>query len=353
MLQRVVDYRARHAGADPLAYTDALIDLGRARVRRGEFETALGHFTTAHDLRRKSLGEDDRQTIAARYQMGAALHGWKKYDFSVQHFRAAAAAQRALADRTGTSADYASAAEYLNGQAASVRASGDTPQALALASESLALVEKASGTDSRFVAVAIANVVANLITLERYDEAEPLIARALDIRRKWYTADDPLIADTLIQLAGLKRHRAGFVGEPGPPNQSALLDEAADLAQQSLTLRHNVHKGDHESIAEALSLLGQIRMRQARYADALPALTAAMDMRTRLPRRNDGDLGRSESFLGECLRRAGRAPEAEPLLRAGLDKIKAAYGDKHRYTLEAIARLEPLNKQPEPAARTR
>lgn len=66
--------------------------------------------------------------------------------------------------------------------------------------------------------------------------------------------------------------RAGFIGEnDGSPDRSALLQEAAEHAQRALELRRRVHPppADHMQIAEVLSLLGQVRMRQSRLEEAL------------------------------------------------------------------------------------
>jgi hypothetical protein len=44
-------------------------------------------------------------------------------------------------------------------------------------------------------------------------------------------------------------------------------------------------------------------------------------------------------MLGECLTAQKRYGEAEPLLKEGYDEMKAALGEKHPRTLEAVQRL--------------
>ncbi len=48
-------------------------------------------------------------------------------------------------------------------------------------------------------------------------------------------------------------------------------------------------------------------------------------MRDRLPRMQEGDVGNSQSLLGECLRRSGDLVASEGHLRRGLERLTTAY----------------------------
>lgn len=337
MLDQALEFRRSQARSEPLAYADALIDSGRVKYRSGKFDAACDRFSEARTIRARQHGHQHPSTISATYWMGASLLGWKQYERAEMEFTAAAQAQQQLDPMSPQ------AAEYLNGLAACVRARGDFERALAIARQALSSIETSAGEDSKPVAVAISNVASNLISLKRYEEAEPLLDRALAIRSHWYGDDDPRLADTLVLVTGLKM-RMGAWGETEAAR--ARLDEAAHTSERALSLRRRVHSGDHESVAEALSLAGQVAMRRAVFDDALDMLKHAMDMRARLPRHSDADLGRSESIYGDCLLRAGHRAEAEHYLRSGLAKVQAAYGNDHRHTLDAQERLDRFNSTP-------
>lgn len=333
MLEDVVRIRRERARSEPLLLADALLDLGRARMRLSQFQPACDHLQESLAIRQKHLGPVDPQTSDARYWLGAAYIAWRKLDVAETHLRAAAEAQQRVAP------DSEEVAEYLNGVAACVRARGDFETALDFARRALAHQERIKGPDHKHVAIALSSVIANLISLGRYDEAEPLLERGLKIREEKYSAGSPRIADTLVQMAGLKLRLGGW-GETS--EKAERLARAEEIAMRALELRRRVYPGDHESVAEALSLLGQIRMRRGDN-QACDVLNEAFAMRGRLPQSSSGDLGHSQSLLGDCLRRFAPAgsmpPGAEQHLRQGLERVRSAYGPSNRRTLDAITRL--------------
>jgi tetratricopeptide (TPR) repeat protein len=92
-------------------------------------------------------------------------------------------------------------ADALSRQAAEHRASGDLPGAIALQSQSVTGRAKALGPDSPDVAAAQTNLAGLYAAADRYDDAEPLLRRALAIREKAYGADNRLTALSRNNLA--------------------------------------------------------------------------------------------------------------------------------------------------------
>lgn len=336
-LEGVVAFRRRNPGPGSLRLADALVDLGRARYFEGNFEVANALVQEALSLRRRRLGDDDLRTIEALYWLGASLHGWKRYDQAEINFEQAVRRQRAIAP------DSIEVGEYLTALAASQRGRGRYEQALATARQALEHVQRVRGPDAKHCAPALSNIIANLISLRLYGEAEPLLAESLRLRKQWYGQTDSRIADTLVQMAGLKMRladRAADRGDAGAREQA--LVEGIAYARQTLELRRGIHPGDHESVAEALSILGQLLMRHEQLDDAKASLVEALEMRRRLPRQSDGDLGRSESNLGRCLARIGgdqNLAEAEILARTGLGRIREFYGRTHAFAVAALNNL--------------
>lgn len=330
ILEGVLATRRAARPADPLAIAEAAYELARVCSRLNKYQQADDLLREALAARTAAYGPRDERTLDVLHSLGGNLNLWKRYDQAEAIFREVVAQQRRA------NADSWRLPKALNDLSAAIRPQGRFEEALEVSRESLAELERVMGHEHKHVPVAIANVVANLISLERYDEARPLIERGHAIRLKIFGPDDPRIADSLVQMANLER-RIGGDGQ-SPAAQQAL-NRAVQYVSDALRIRQNIYKGDHESIAEGLSILGQIRMRQAQHADACPTLRAAMEMRTRLPRAADGDVGHSESLLGECLGLGGRNPEAERLLRSGLDKVRSAYGPDHARTRDAEERL--------------
>lgn len=329
ILEEVVRIRRARAHDEPLLLADALRDLGCARLKLEQFELACKHLGEALSIRESKLGKNDTRTIDARYWLGVANLAWRKVEVAEELLRAAADTQLIVAP------DTEQLSEYYSGVSACVRVRGDFETALDFARRALAQQERVKGHDHKRVAIMLSNVIANLISLERYEEADPLLARALRIREERYGADSPRIADTLVQMAGLKLRRGDW---GGTAEKVALLDEARGIAQRAVDMRRRVHPGDHETVAEALSILGQIQMRRG-SAEACETLREAFAIRSRLPRKRDDDLGHSQSLLGECLRRSGQLKDAETHLRQGLERVRAAYPSSHPRVRDAMVRL--------------
>lgn len=336
-LEQVVAYRRDDPGPNALPLADALVDLGRARFFQGRVEEANGLLHEALEIRRRELGPRHPDTIDATYWLGASLHGWRRYAEAEEHFAAAVNGLRAVEP------DSLEVGEYLTALAACQRGQGRYEPALATAREALAHIRRIRGEDAKHCAPALSNIIANLISLRRYDEAEPLLAESLRLRMQWYGENDPRVADTLVQFASLNMRRADAAEEAGDAAaRDRALDDGIDYATKTLRLRQSVHAGDHEQVAEALSLLGQLLMRRGDLFAAREQLQRAMEMRARLPRESDGDLGRSESNLGECLRRMGGEENlalAERLSRSGHERVLRTYGARHRFTLAATDQL--------------
>ena len=349
--QEVLSRRRQRGERDTLPLADVLNDLGQVRYLQGKFEDAHALLMESLSIRERRLGKVHADTADARYWLGASLHGWKKYAEAEAHFR------EAIDVRKRVDPDSIEVGEYLTALAAAVRGRGQYDQALAIAQDALAHVRRVAGPGSKFagndpdyvskfVAPALSNIIANQISLRRFDDAESKLDEALKIREKWYGPRDVRVADTLVQFASLARRRADAL--TGPDHDRArhrILEDGVRYAQRTLDIRRSVYPGDHESVAEAISLIGQLRMRQGCLEEAIPRLREALEMRRRIPRKSDGDLGRAEVNLGECLLLTGSPYDhrlALDLLRSGLARLQENYGVDHQFTQHAARCLHDL-----------
>lgn len=179
----------------------------------------------------------------------------------------------------------------------------------------------------------------------RFNEAEPLFLSALDNQEKVYGSRSRQMADILDSLASIKRSQgllleAKAYGTRAVAAQNAALGAdhymtayyrtglAAVLIQlreysgaerelrQALDIYERTLPPDHQYIASSEHLLGELLLATNRISDAEPVLRAAMNRWTRSdapPWRS----ARSASALGQALYQAGRIQEAERLLVEG------------------------------------
>ncbi|HEX3556946.1 MAG TPA: tetratricopeptide repeat protein [Thermoanaerobaculia bacterium] len=152
--------------------------------------------------------------------------------------------------------------------------------------------------------------------LGRYDQAEPLLERALALRRQRFGPESLPVAQSLEHLGLLKQERSDLAA-------------AEALLRQSLALERR-RLGDRDlQVAKTLNELAQVIANQVRYAEAETLHRQAMA----IARETEGPAGRTvvESLLGVAKRKGERGDyaEAERLFRQGLDVERRTLGDRH------------------------
>jgi tetratricopeptide (TPR) repeat protein len=89
----------------------------------------------------------------------------------------------------------------------------------------------------------------------RYEEAEPLFQEALAIREKALGPDDPDVATSLNNLAGLYREQGRY-------------GEAESLYRRALVMREKLLGSNNPALAQSLNNLAALFSNQGRYSDA-------------------------------------------------------------------------------------
>ncbi|MGB3292273.1 MAG: tetratricopeptide repeat protein [Phormidesmis sp.] len=175
----------------------------------------------------------------------------------------------------------------------------------------------------------------------RYGEAEPLYVEALEISKTELGDHHPSTATSLDNLAGLYKSQ-GRYGEAEP-----LYVEALKICQTEL--------GDHHpSTATSLNNLAGLYKSQGRYEEAEPLYVEALKIyQTELGDRHP-NTATSLNNLAGLYKSQGRYGEAEPLYVEALEIRKTELGDHHPDTATSLNNLASLyysiNRLPEAAA---
>lgn len=170
---------------------------------------------------------------------------------------------------------------------------GDYETAVELERESLRL-QKQRTPDAHCLSL---NLAGYLQALGRYDEAAKEFRAVLDQRSKEHQNDQPLIADSMVRLAGvcvvLKRHDEALalsekalavferVSHPRTTYAMTVLaaaycglgrhDEALELQQKALALQEQHLPPDRRAIAVSMATLAEIHFARKQFAAALRA----------------------------------------------------------------------------------
>lgn len=193
----------------------------------------------------------------------------------------------------------------------------DYQSSLPMAQESLRIKCAQLKEDHQAIAVGHANLGVAFQRLERLDEAEAEMTRAVALNE----AHRPGSADLAhsYYILGLLLLD---IARKGAPER---LLEAARRCQQSLLLRRRLFGRRSEPVARALNNLGLVRVAQGRGRAAARLVGAALTISRAVLQPGDERLAYSVMNSGSAWLRAGAAGIAEPLLREALETREAVF----------------------------
>jgi serine/threonine protein kinase/tetratricopeptide (TPR) repeat protein len=200
-----------------------------------------------------------------------------------------------------------------------------------------------------------------LLMLGRYDDAEPHLRKALELRRGMLPPAHPRIALSvydLAQLAGfrgeqttaerLHREALGLQRAALPPNDPMIaaslttlaellrtqgrLDEAERLAREAMDVKRRSDVPNQAAIASSIHILASVLASQRRLADADELLRESLRMRREALRAGHPDIISSLNSLAQVVEMQERLDEAEPLYREALGLARASLPQGHRDT---------------------
>ena len=226
-------------------------------------------------------------------------------------------AQQLLADMEKTYGPvHRDVAGALNNLAQLYGSQGRDAEAEPLLQRAIAILEKVASPDAAEMAPVLNNLAALYQRQERYADAEPLFKRALAIRERSLPPNHPDLGQSLNNLATLYEK----------------LDRHADsepLFKRALLIYQKAAGPEHPAVATLLNNLGQVDKVQGRYADAEPEIKRSLAIREKVLGRDHPDVARSLNNLADLYERQGRYPDAEPLYRRAAAIREAALGPDH------------------------
>jgi serine/threonine protein kinase/Tfp pilus assembly protein PilF len=164
--------------------------------------------------------------------------------------------------------------------------------------------------------------------VERHDTAaaEPLLRRAMVMRRRQLGENHPLVAETLESLSRLHFER----GE---------LEQAEALARQGLALLQIAEPEEGRRTALLLHRLGLVLLQRADYGGAEEALRGALEKRRQIHPEPHPEIATSLANLAYLLHTIGRYDEAERLYREAVESYRSVLGEGHPWVGRALAGL--------------
>jgi tetratricopeptide (TPR) repeat protein len=182
---------------------------------------------------------------------------------------------------------------------------------------------EAFGAQDPRLATSLHNAGELYTRLERYDEAERFLQRALSIREK--VLEDAETARTICALARLNHGRGNR-------------DKAERLYRQSLAIREKILGKENPDVAESLSgLAGVLSLKRIDEAERLAR--RSLSIREKALGENHSDVAESLSRLAEVTLDIGKPSEIESYLRRAIAIRETSLGQEHPDLAESLINL--------------
>ncbi|MEL6556322.1 MAG: tetratricopeptide repeat protein [Cyanobacteria bacterium J06621_11] len=207
------------------------------------------------------------------------------------------------------------------------------PQCQQLLPHWLRIVELGKASSYRSAALGgVGNQAGFFLTEQgRYDEAEPLLQQAVEIRQTELGKHHPSTASSLNNLALLYVSQGRY-------------DEAEPLLQQAVEIRQTELGNRHLDTASSLFNLALLYKAQGRYVEAEPLYKQALEIRQTELGEHHPSTASSLNNLALLYKAQGRYVEAEPLLQQALKILRTELGDRHPSTATSLNNLAGLYK---------
>jgi len=269
-----------------------------------------------------SLEQEPTVEASARLAVGSAYAGLMRIEEAEHHLEIALR----LAEQTSDDETYAKAAGELGRLALE---DGDLARGQALFETALARDTARVGPESVEVAERLRDLAKAISYQGQFDEAIPMIERALLILRSH--GDEALdeVATTL--------HRLGVT-----QIEHDRLDDAEQSLDEALALDTQLHGAEHARVARDLNALSVLYRKRGRLDEAEDAATRALAMQRLVLGELHTGVAQTLTDLADIRSARGDEVKAEALLRDALDIFDKTYPPRHRLPSDTALQLGKL-----------
>jgi len=307
------------AGDEPgTEFRDAVADAARCSlIRRNPAARTIDIHRLVQDVVKD--GMDERSML---YWIGRAadslsrgfpekvdIEGWPLFDRLLPHARTVAAEVLRL------SIESDGATSLLHKTAWYLRERAQYNEAEPLLKRALEILEKTVGSEHPNTAVSLNNLGELYKSQGQYREAEPLLRRALEISQKALGPHHPETAKILNNLAGIYRRQG-------------LCKEAESASSRALGILEKVLGPDHPDTARSLNILAGIHIDQGAYDQAGRLSKRALAILEKVGS-DQPDTAVCLNNLAEVYRRQGQYGEAQALSTRALEIREKTLGPDH------------------------
>ncbi len=323
------------AADDPLDLYDLLNPLGSYSLVRVEPESqSFSLHRLVQEVIRAELGDEGCQNwVEPLFRAIAQLTPEKGKDIEYHDWPALAPLVNHVQDLASHCQQHAiastAAADVFNVMGAYLLERGQYALADPLLQKALDLRRNLLGDEHEDIGDSL-NYCARFYQLQGcYHEAEPLYQEALAMYKRLLGDEHPYIATSLNNLASLYDSQGRY-------------GEAEPLHQDALAMYKRLLGDEHPYIAQSLNNLATLYHNRGRYEEAEPLYQDALAMRKRLLGEEHPDVASSLNNLALLYHNQGRYEEAAPLYQQALGMRKQLLGEAHPDVASSLLNLGAL-----------
>lgn len=305
LLQKGVE-RARTLGPSNPQMAPSLVQLGLLRGDQTQFKEAESLIRQALDVTaRQHVPPDDSEVLDAKSALGKVLVESGSYDKAV-------ASLQPIVDRSPEGEEgEVILSESLTALADAQQYSGRYETAEALNRRALELDRKLHGNAHPRVAEDLANIGTTEATLGHYPEAEGLYRQAAGILEGWYGADHPetVQAKSFIALMAM---------------QDGKEEEAEKLLKNVLPMQERAYGTSiNPNIALTYDMLGKLAVKKGNLVEAEADFSRSAEITDKLFGESDYKTAICENNLANVLVKEGQYARAEKVVRPAVKALTA------------------------------
>ncbi|MGO9918547.1 MAG: tetratricopeptide repeat protein [Isosphaeraceae bacterium] len=204
-------------------------------------------------------------------------------------------------------------------QAGPLVAQGKYAQAQPLLEKALKIRRRLLTDDNPRTAESYNGMGSSLSSQGKYTQAQPLYEKALEIYRRLFTDDNPHTAATYSNV-GMNLNAQGRYAQAQP-----WLEKALEICRRLLTDDHADTAGSYSNVAYNLN-------HQGKYAQAQPLFEKALEIHRRLLTDDNPNTASSYNNLAMNLNAQGKYAQAQPLSEKTLEIARRLLTDDHPNT---------------------
>lgn len=305
----------------PLVEASVQFTLGNTYRGLGLYAAAEKHLKRAVALRRRTLGDDDIETLTALNDLGTACNYQSKLAEAETLFEEVRSRRGRY---VGLPRKIFPTATLNLAHVAHRR--GQYARAEALLREVIKDNCAIAGENHETTLTAKNNLAMAYMEQRRFAEAEKLLDESLTISRRFLGPRHPITLTTLQNFASLNYLQQRIV-------------RAEEIFRDVLSTLQEIHGKSHPALVTVLINLALLELDLGRLTQAEERARQAVAMARNYFAADHPTMLEAENALASALHARGKDSEARPLLEHFLKGCRRLYGPDHKHTLDTERRL--------------